>query len=644
MSSEYTELVNQAQLAIQANNNELALSHLASALAQNSSSAQAYYWQGQIHEKQNELEKAYADYTHAIQYCPEDYRFYKARVTIGQKLNKAIPPDKINALVYEALSDIDFNLFEAARLKLTQAQKLDADSAVVNCGFAIFGARAKNIEMIKTYQAKLPNLANANALTYIAYAYLRYNNQAFAQMLDNVELALEKDPFFARAHVLKSILFQLTEKLDKAVESVTKAIAIYPQFAWAYDVRSGFYQMLNRKEDARADADSLLQLDTENYAYWQRRAALRYSQNNVKGAIADCEEALKREPNYSLAYATRGMSLARQSIQDNSSQAIADLNKAVDLAPSLAENYYHRAEINAQLGHKQRAIADYERFMVLRRSQQAETGYITRNLLQWDVSNVEEKVQQAIEQLRTASVESSPVSNAPDFKEVTNPSPPTSDDFLQHGEAYMQEGKYEFAEEAFAHALDLDPKNARAYANLAVINWMHNDFDRAFLCVQEALKLDPQLPLGHLQARLLGSQAELHEHALKAYTTLITTEPNIAVYYLERGNLYLENSQYPEALADLSRALEINYLLEEAYFLRGTIYGKLEDFAEALADMQQVLAINPQHGEAYFFVGYILLRMGEKARCIQSVEKALALEPYHPNADIWRQKLEIWRN
>ncbi len=643
MSQEFTELIKQAQSAIDAKNNELALSHIASALAKNPTSAQTYFLRAQVNEKQNELKKAYADYTQAIEYCPEDYRLYKARAELAQKLDKAITPDKIKSLVYAALNDIDFDLFEQARLKLEEAQKLDVESDVVNCGFAIWSARAKNLEVMKTYQAKLPNLAEADALAYVAHAYLKYYNQAFAQMLDNVELALEKDPYFARAHVLKSILFQLTEKLDKAIEAVTKALEIYPEFAWAYDVRSSFYQLLNQKDEARQDADTLLQLDTDNYAYWHRRAVLRYGQSNLQGAIADCEEALKRQPDYSPTYATRGMSLVRQSIQENGTQALEDLNKAVELAPSLAENYYHRAEIHTQLGRNQSAIADYERFMVLRRSQQAETGYITRNLLQFDMSNIEEKVQQAIEQLRTTPVDPAPVSNALDFKEVTTPKPPSAEDFLKHGEAYMEEGKHEFAEEAFAHALDLDPENARAYANLAVINWMNNDFDRAFLCVQEALKLDPSLPLGHLQARLLASQPELHAEAIKAYTTLIKAEPAIATYYLERGNLYLENAQYPESLADLSRALEINYLLEEAYFMRGTVYGKLEDFAEALADMQQVLEINPHHGEAYFFIGYILLRMGEKERCVQSVEKALELEPYHPNAEIWRQKLAIWQ-
>ena len=62
-----------------------------------------------------------------------------------------------------------------------------------------------------------------------------------------------------------------------------------------------------------------------------------------------------------------------------------------------------------------------------------------------------------------------------------------------------------------------------------------------------------------------------------------------------------------------------------------------------MADMQQVLELNPSRGEAYFFIGYILLQMGEKERCVQSVEKALKLEPHHPNADIWQQRLDVWR-
>ena len=565
-------LLEKGKQALEQEDYTQALEHFSLAITQYSTSAAAYHYRAQTYRAQNKHDEAYADYTQAIQYCPENHRLYTARAEIGTKLAKEnATSDKALGLVYLALSQIDFDQFEPARQNLDEAQKILPDSPAVVSGYVILGTRSKRHELIKTYTTQLPELVDCDALAFTARAYLRYNNQEFGQMLDNVELALEKDAYYARAHVLKAILFQFTERMEDALKSVSRAIEVYSEFALAYDIRADFYQRMRRKEEAAQDGDTLLQLGAENHIYWHRRAVLRLALGNIQGALADCQEALQRQSEYSPALATRGMSLARQSIQDNGTQAIADLAQAIELASNVTENYYHRAEIYAQLGQKQKAIADYERFIVLRRSQQAETGYITRNLMRLDASNIEEKVQQIIEQLRSTSTPSVPESKPAGKSD----SAPTANDYLKQGEAYMQDGKHGLAEEAFAHTLDIDPENVLAYANLAVINWMHHDFDRAYLCIKEAIALNPTLPLHHLRAQLLSTQEDLHTEAIEAYTKLIEDEPVIAIYYLERGNLYLENSKYPEALTDLSRALELNPLLEDAYFGRGTVYGKL---------------------------------------------------------------------
>lgn len=632
MSPSVDELMQKGKLAQEIQNYEGAIAHYSLTIEQKSTFASAYQQRAEVYQLQGNAQAAYADYTQAIKYCPENYRLYEARAEIGATLGKnTITTDKVLSLVYLALSQIDFDLFTKARQNIDKAQKLLPNAPAVIAGYVILGARNKRHELIETYFEQLPALSDSDSFAYIARAYVQYNNQEFANMLSNVDLALETDPYFVRARVLKGILFQLTERMEDAIKSVTRAIEIYPQFALAYDVRAGFYQEMNRKDEAYTDADTLLQLDTANPVFWHRRAILRLLMNNPQGALADCEATLALQPNYAPAYITQGLSLARQSLVNNSVKVIENLTKAIELAPSVAEHYYYRAEIYAQLGQKQESIADYERFLVLHRSQQVETGYITRNLMRLDASNIEDRVQRIIAQLRA------PV-------ETTAPTiPPTVAEYLDEGETLRQSGRYEDAEQIFAQVLDIEPNNATAYANLAAINWMLNDYTKAYLCVEKALELNPGLPLYHLRARLLSQQENGHAQAIRDYNKLIASEPDVAVYYYERGNLYLGTGQFHQAIEDLGRALAIDSHFEDGYFLRGTAYGKLHDYPEAMADMQQVLVLNPKRGEAYFFIGYILRQMGEKERCVQSVEKALEIEPYHPNAKIWRQQLARWK-
>lgn len=74
-------------------------------------------------------------------------------------------------------------------------------------------------------------------------------------------------------------------------------------------------------------------------------------------AMADFDEAIKRDPKYAMAYSNRGN--LHGDLGDND-RAIADYNTAIKLNPKLASAYSNRAVSLLQKGEPDRAIADLD--------------------------------------------------------------------------------------------------------------------------------------------------------------------------------------------------------------------------------------------------------------------------------------------
>src|SRR3989338_8184593 len=80
--------------------------------------------------------------------------------------------------------------------------------------------------------------------------------------------------------------------------------------------------------------------------FWQQRAERKFKKL-MGQAIADCDKALKLNPNDAIAYNNRGY--AKDKLGDYKG-AIKDYDKAIELNPKLAEAYYNRSYSKNNLG------------------------------------------------------------------------------------------------------------------------------------------------------------------------------------------------------------------------------------------------------------------------------------------------------
>ncbi len=146
---------------------------------------------------------------------------------------------------------------------------------------------------------------------------------------------------------------------DGAIAELDGALELDPTDAGAYVLRGTCYIGKSAWDAAIADFTRGLTGDLNSIARslaFMYRARGHAAKNDDRKAVADCNEALRADPDNAEAYILRG-NLKRRGLERDG--AIADFTEALKLKPAAAEVFLHRAETFRDSGDTAKAKADY---------------------------------------------------------------------------------------------------------------------------------------------------------------------------------------------------------------------------------------------------------------------------------------------
>lgn len=103
--------------------------------------------------------------------------------------------------------------------------------------------------------------------------------------------------------------------------------------------------------------------------------------------------------------------------------------------------------------------------------------------------------------------------------------------------------------------------------------------------------------------------------------------PELAWAYGNRGNAYQAQRDAANAVADYTRALELDPEVALTWHNRGLVFAALGDFERALADYDQALARDPAFGAAWGSRGVANRELGRHEAALGDLDRAIELDP-----------------
>lgn len=137
-----------------------------------------------------------------------------------------------------------------------------------------------------------------------------------------------------------------------------------------------------------------------------------------------------------------------------------------------------------------------------------------------------------------------------------------------------------------------EPGNWLAHSRRAEAFHRLGQFEQAIADYTRAYELDPSRCGPLLNRASLYGQTNQFKAALLDYDTLAERFPEVNLYQ-NRGLLYFDMQDYEKALADMSRAVELEPERPGPWSNRAMLYLKLNQVEKARADYQKALEIDP---------------------------------------------------
>jgi TolB-like protein/Flp pilus assembly protein TadD len=173
------------------------------------------------------------------------------------------------------------------------------------------------------------------------------------------------------------------------------------------------------------------------------------------------------------------------------------------------------------------------------------------------------------------------------------------------------------AEPLFEQAIKLDPNFALAFAGLSMVeSWAYHSFDptpgrreKARLNADEALRLQPDLPEGHLALGFSYYYGDRdYEHALAEFDVARRGLPNESQAYMAIGAIQRRQGKWAESTANLEKAATLdpkntNLLINLSYS-----YMAQRDFEAADKIVDRVIAASPQSFQARGLKGFVAMQ------------------------------------
>lgn len=287
-----------------------------------------------------------------------------------------------------------------------------------------------------------------------------------------------------------------------------------------------------------------------------RRAAALDAIGETDKALADYSNAIKADPDASLAFLNRGILLATR--KRSYDRAIQDFDRVLVLVPDNVEALISRGDAFIHLGDFGRGMVDLDRAIAL--------------------------------------------------------APENAYAYLVRGLAFARRDDARAAMSDYNTTLKYDPNNVYALVNRAALFSLDRKPDLALKDLDRAILLDPTYARAFYNRGYVYFMQKSYDKAIDDYSAAIALDPEMGLAYNNRGlTRAITGRDMTQALADSDMALKLMPTNLEVRDTRAFIYLKLGEPTQALKEYNDALDIDPNRAISLYGRGLAKIKAGDPA-------------------------------
>ncbi len=396
----------------------------------------------------------------------------------------------------------------------------------------------------------------SQAYHYLGEAYIK--QQLWEKAVASYKKAIRLDPEFSWSyHNLGDALREL-KQWDLAVQSYREAIRLNPDCDWSYYNIAEALAALENWEDAYPAYAKAQKLNANlpeltsklNHVLHQRiksdlNSALKLYLQAIKQEPSNLDnyhQALKIDPLDTNLYLGLSQNLITQERQQD---AIAVLEKSIEINPQFTESYLQLAQLSETIGNAQQATEYRYQALVT----QSESGNVT--------------------------------------------------DFLNLAKQFQAQEQFDKAETCYHQALSVAPEQVEPYAALGKLLIQQSHWDKAIQLYRQAITHHPSYTEFHFCLGEAHSNQQHHQEAIARYQQAIALDPDYWEAYHHQGDAWINLLAWNKAINCYEKVLELKPDFVWAYHNIALAYSKLERWSEAEKAYQQVTEVDPNFWEEH---------------------------------------------
>lgn len=301
--------------------------------------------------------------------------------------------------------------------------------------------------------------------------------------------------------------------------------------------------------------------------------AVIYDSTTSDETLQQLNDRIMKNPKDASAYFARGQVFSAKNILQ---QAFVDVSKATIIDSTRPEYFLLLADICFRGLQIQKAVQAFEKCL------QLEPENIEANLKLSELYMYIKVYPKAIDYANT----------------VLRINKNNQKAYFIKGFVYKESGDTSRAISSFTTVVELDPENYDAYIQLGILHAAKGN-DLAIQYYSNALRIRPSSEEALYNRGLYYQESGLLEKAEEDYKLILSKNSAYTNAYYNLGFIALVNKKdYPEAIKQFSKAIEIDQNYVEAFYNRGVAYQYSGNKKSAEKDFRSALSIFPNYSLA----------------------------------------------